>query len=268
MIRYAYEPGQLTANGPAETVIPELPAGGRNNHWTRNLLFNADHSKLYVSVGSASNLGVEPPQRAAILECDPDGSNLRIFASGLRNPVGLAWNPVSGDLWTSVNERDLLGDDLAPDYVTSVQDGGFYGWPYYFIGENFDSRMEGKGTPPDASEVVVPDVLVQAHSAALGMTFYTGEMFPEEYRGDLFVAFHGSWNRSLRTGYKVVRIPFDDEGKPEGGYENFLIGWLPAPDSPWVWGRPVMVTQAPDGALLVVEDTGDKVWRISYSGTK
>lgn len=265
VIRYSYKEGQTKAEGAAEVIVPELPTGGRNNHWTRNLLFNADHTKLYISVGSASNLGEEPPHRATILECNPDGTGLRIFGSGLRNPVGLTWNPVTGELWTSVNERDLLGDELVPDYVTSVKDGGFYGWPYFFLGTNADARMEGKGADLK-DKVIVPDVLIQAHSAALGMTFYGGEMFPEEYRGDLFVALHGSWNRSLRTGYKVIRVPFED-GKPVGGYENFLVGWLPAPDSPWVWGRPVMVTEAPDGALLVVEDTGDKVWRISYRGT-
>lgn len=267
VIRYRYEPGQTKASGEPEVVVPELPASGRNNHWTRNLIFNKDHTKLYISVGSASNIGIEPAERATILECNPDGSELRIYASGLRNPVGLAWNPATGELWTSVNERDLLGDELVPDYVTSVKEGGFYGWPWYFIGEHADPRMEGKGDPPAISETIVPDVLIQAHSAALGMTFYEGEMFPEEYRGDLFVAFHGSWNRSLRTGYKVVRVRFDDEGQPVGGYENFLIGWLPSPDSPWVWGRPVMVTEAPDGALLVVEDGANKVWRVSYSGT-
>lgn len=265
VVRFAWEPGQTQAAGGPEVVVAELPTGGRNNHWTRNLSFNKDHTKLYISVGSASNLAEEPPHRATILECDPDGQNLRIFGSGLRNPVGLAWNPVTDELWTSVNERDLLGDDLVPDYVTSVKDGGFYGWPYYFLGTNADPRMKGKGAEL-ADKVIVPDVLLQAHSAALGMTFYNGTMFPEEYRGDLFIAFHGSWNRSSRTGYKIVRVPFED-GKPTGGYDNFMVGWLPEAQSPWVWGRPVMVTEAPDGALLVVDDTGDKIWRITYKGT-
>lgn len=266
VIRYAYEEGQVAAEGDPEVIVPELPFGGSNNHWTRNLLFNAEGTKLYISVGSASNLAEEPPHRAAILECNPDGSDLRIFASGLRNPVGLAWHPVTGELWTSVNERDMLGDDLVPDYVTSVKDGGFYGWPYFFLGDHADPRMGGKGEDLRGS-VIMPDVLIASHSAALGMAFYEGDMFPEEYRGDLYVAFHGSWNRSLRTGYKIVRVRMED-GKPLGGYENFMVGWLPSPESPSVWGRPRAVTEAPDGALLIVDDTGDKVWRVSYDGAE
>lgn len=265
IVRFAYEPGQTEAGGDPETVIERLPTGGTNNHWTRNLIFNADQTKLYVSVGSSSNLAEEEPHRATILECNPDGSELRIFASGLRNPVALAWNRVTGELWTSVNERDLLGDDLVPDYVTSVKDGGFYGWPYFYLGPNADFRMDGKGYDLRNS-VITPDVLIQAHSASLGAAFYDGAMFPEEYRGDLFVAFHGSWNRSLRTGYKIVRVRFDPEGRAVGGYENFLLGWLPDPKSPKVWGRPVSVTVAPDGALLITDDGDKKIWRVSYKG--
>jgi len=265
VVRFAYEPGQTEAKGEPETVIERLPTGGTNNHWTRNLLFNSDQSKLYVSVGSSSNLAEEEPHRATILECNPDGSALRIFASGLRNPVALDWNPTTGELWTSVNERDLLGDDIVPDYVTSVKEGGFYGWPYFYLGPNADFRMKGKGMGLRDS-VIVPDVLIQAHSASLGAKFYAGDMFPEEYRGDLFVAFHGSWNRSLRTGYKIVRVRFDDAGMPVGGYENFLVGWLPDPKSPKVWGRPVMVSFAPDGAMLIADDSAKKIWRVSYSG--
>lgn len=262
VVRFAYQPGDTSASGAPEVIVPDLPWKGQNNHWTRNVVFNPDASKLYVSVGSASNLKEEPAPRASIIEVNPDGSGYRLYATGLRNPVGLAWVPETNRLWTTVNERDLLGDDLVPDYITSVEDGGFYGWPYFYLGANADPRMKGKGADR-ADSVIVPDVLITAHSASLGLAYYDGEMFPEEFRGDLFCAFHGSWNRSRRTGYKIVRVPMTD-GVPDGGYENFAVGWLPEETSPTVWGRPVMVTVAPDGALLVVDDTGLKVWRISY----
>lgn len=265
LVRFPYQPGDTKAGGPAEVVIEKLPAGGANNHWTRNLLFSPDGTKLHITVGSRSNVGEDPPMRAAILQCNPDGSDLRIFASGLRNPTALAWNPATGDLWTSVNERDMLGDNLVPDYVTSVKEGGFYGWPYYYIGANPDPQF-GSKKPELASKVIVPDVLLESHSAALGMRFYDGEMFPEEYRGDLFVALHGSWNRSKKTGYKIIRVRMND-GKPAGGYENFLTGWLPEANTSQVWGRPVSLIVAPDGAMLIVDDHGRKVWRVSYSGS-
>jgi len=264
IVRFGYRPGQTRAQGPPQTVVANLPAGGQNNHWTRNLLFSPDSTRLMISVGSASNIGEEPEFRAAILTCDAEGRGLRVFAGGLRNPVGLAWHPRTGALWTAVNERDLLGDDLVPDYVTSVKEGGFYGWPYFYIGANYDERMRGRGREL-GDKVLIPDVLVESHSAALGLAFYTGTMFPEEYRGDLFVAFHGSWNRTRRTGYKIVRVGMNEDGSPVGGYENFVTGWLPEPASPTVWGRPVMVTVAPDGALLVVDDGGNLIWRVSYA---
>lgn len=264
VVRFPYEPGQTLAKGDPEKIV-DLPAGSM--HWTRNLLFNPDHTKLFIAVGSGSNVaerGIEHEfHRASILQSNPDGSELRLYASGLRNPVGLAWNEATGEVWTAVNERDMLGDDLVPDYATSVRDGGFYGWPYFYIGPNPQPSDIGKEKPELASTVTVPDVLFQAHSASLGITFYDGEMFPEDYRGDLLVAFHGSWNRSNKTGYKIVRVRMED-GKPVGGYENFITGWLTAPDSAQVWGRPVMVTVAPDGALLIVDDGGNKVWRVSY----
>jgi glucose/arabinose dehydrogenase len=258
VVRFAYESGQTVAAGPAEVVVASLPTGG---HWTRNLIFSPDGSKMYVSVGSRSNIAEEPANRAAILEYNPDGSGYRVFASGLRNPVGLAFHPTTGALWTAVNERDGLGDDLVPDYFTSVRDGGFYGWPYSYIGANLDPTMGGKGKEK-AAQAIVPDVLLRSHSASLGAVFYTGAMFPQEYRNDAFVALHGSWNRSLRTGYKVVRVRFQD-GKPVGGYEDFLTGWLLASDNRNVWGRPVGLLVARDGALLVSDDGGRRIWRVS-----
>ncbi len=266
VVRFKYEVGQTSLTGAGEKII-DLPGQGYRQHWTRNLLFSRDGRKLFVSVGSESNVSEEPePRRAAISEYNPDGTGHRIFASGIRNPIGLAWNPVTGQLWTAVNERDGLGDDLVPDYVTSVKDGGFYGWPYAYIGSNEEPRLKGK-RPDLVAKAIVPDVLVEPHAAALGLTFYNGPMFPKEYVGDAFVALHGSWNRALRSGYKVVRIPFKN-GKPEGGYENFLTGWVPDEKGREVWGRPVGVTVIRDGSLLVVDDGGNKVWRITYNGRK
>ncbi len=266
VVRFKYEVGQTSLTGEGEKII-DLPGQGYRQHWTRNLLFSRDGRKLFVSVGSESNVSEEPePRRAAISEYNPDGTGHRIFASGIRNPIGLAWNPVSGQLWTAVNERDGLGDDLVPDYVTSVKDGGFYGWPYAYIGSNEEPRLKGK-RPDLVAKAIVPDVLVEPHAAALGLTFYNGRMFPKEYVGDAFVALHGSWNRALRSGYKVVRIPFKN-GKPEGGYENFMTGWVPDEKGREVWGRPVGVTVIRDGSLLVVDDGGNKVWRITYNGRK
>jgi glucose/arabinose dehydrogenase len=266
VLRYRYQVGQTALTGDPEKII-ELPGEGYRQHWTRNLLFAPDGKKLYVSVGSETNVSEEKdPRRAAISEYNPDGTGHRLFATGIRNPIGLAWNPVTKGLWTAVNERDGLGDDLVPDYVTSVRDGGFYGWPYAYLGQHEDPRLAGK-RPDLVAKAIVPDVLVEPHAAALGLAFYTGKMFPKEYVGDAFVAFHGSWNRALRSGYKVVRIPFRD-GKPVGGYENFLTGWVTDERGREVWGRPVGVTMISDGSLLIVDDGGNKVWRITYEGKK
>ncbi|NBO63684.1 MAG: sorbosone dehydrogenase family protein, partial [Acidobacteria bacterium] len=266
VVRFKYDPGQTAVTGGGEKII-DLPGQGYRQHWTRNLLFSRDGRKLFVSVGSESNVNEEAdPRRAAISEYNPDGSGHRIFATGIRNPIGLAWNPVTGQLWTAVNERDGLGDDLVPDYVTSVKEGGFYGWPYCYIGSNVDPRQAGKRADLVA-KAIVPDVLIEPHAAALGLAFYNGKMFPKEYVGDAFVALHGSWNRALRSGYKVVRIPFRN-GRPEGGYENFLAGWVPDEKGREVWGRPVGVTVIRDGSLLVVDDGGSKIWRITYTGRK
>lgn len=258
VVRFAYAAGQTAASGKPQTIA-QLPGGG---HTTRNVIFNRAGTKMYVSIGSASNVSAEAPPRAAIMEYNPDGTGRRVFASGLRNPVGLAWNPATGALWTSVNERDGLGDELVPDYVTEVQDGAFYGWPYSYIGQNVDPRRKGEH-PELVAKAIVPSVLIESHSAPLGIAFYDGKMFPAEYRGSLFVALHGSWNREPRTGYKIVRVPFRN-GKPAGGYDDFLAGWSPDPTARRVWGRPVGLLVLPDGSLLVSDDGAGVIWRVSY----
>ncbi|HET9530043.1 MAG TPA: sorbosone dehydrogenase family protein [Blastocatellia bacterium] len=262
VVRFKYKAGQTKAEVAPEKVA-DLPGKGYRQHWTRNIIFSPDGSKMYVSVGSESNVNVEPdPRRAAISEYNPDGSGHRIFAGGLRNPVGLAFYPGTRTLWTTVNERDGLGDDLVPDYLTSVKEGGFYGWPYSYIGQNRDPRRT-EDRKELVSRAIVPDVLIQAHSAALGLVFYQGQMFPADYRGDALVALRGSWNRSKRTGYKIIRVRFNN-GKPAGGYEDFLTGWSPDEDSPEVWGRPVGLLVMRDGSLLITDDGAKKIWRVSY----
>ncbi len=263
VVRFSYKSGQTQAAGEPEKLV-ELTAGGYNQHWTRNVIFSPDGKKMFVSIGSASNVDVEAdPRRAAISVYDPDGKHHKIYAGGLRNPIGLAWNPKTGELWTAVNERDGLGDDLVPDYATSVKEGGWYGWPYSYIGKNRDPRRTEQTDLVD--KTIVPDVIFQSHVAALGIQFYTGKMFPKEYQGDAFVAFHGSWNRAKLSGYTVVRIPFDDKGKLEANrYENFVSGWLPDENSNEVWGRPVGLLVNSDGSLLIADDGGRKIWRVSY----
>jgi glucose/arabinose dehydrogenase len=267
VVRFAYRSGQTQASGDPEKLV-ELTAGGYNQHWTRNVIFSPDGSKMFVSIGSASNVDVEAdPRRAAISVYDPDGKNHKIYAGGLRNPIGLAWNPKTGELWTAVNERDGLGDDLVPDYATSVKEGGWYGWPYSYLGKNRDPRRNEETDLID--KTIVPDVIFQSHVAALGIQFYTGKMFPKEYQGDAFVAFHGSWNRAKLSGYTVVRIRFDDKGKLEGNkYENFVSGWLPDENSNEVWGRPVGLLVNSDGSLLIADDGGRKIWRVSYATSR
>ncbi len=261
--RYPYRLGQSRLDSEG-TKIVDLPAGGYNNHWTRNLLASADGSKIYISVGSASNnaeYGMdEEIRRAAILEINSDGSGEIIYAEGLRNPVGMSWNPITGELWTAVNERDALGDELVPDYITSVKKGGFYGWPYFYFGQIPDPRMEGQGADLVA-KAIVPDVPVGAHTASLGLTFYTGSAFPERYRNGAFVGQHGSWNRANLSGYKVLFVPFTD-GKPAGKPEDFLTGFIADAEKSEVYGRPVAVTVLPDGSLLVNDDSGDTLWQI------
>jgi glucose/arabinose dehydrogenase len=263
VVRFKYKPGQTKAESAPEKII-DLPGRGYNQHWTRNLLFSPDGKQLFVTVGSESNVSVEPDaRRAAVSVYDIDGRNHRVFAGGLRNPVGLGWNPRTSELWTTVNERDGIGDDLVPDYATSVKEGQFYGWPYAYLGQTEDPRRKGEN-PDLVKKTIVPDVLFQSHSAALGLAFYQGKMFPDEYKGDAFVAMRGSWNRQKLTGYKIVRIRFDKKGKPLGGYEDFLTGWLPDENSNEVWGRPVGLLVNADGSLLITDDGANKIWRVSY----
>ena len=261
LVRYKYANGDQQAQGEPEKLL-DLPNGG---HSTRNIIFNRAGTKMYIAVGSQSNNDAgEDCRRAAILEFNPDGSGYRVYASGIRNPVGLALQPGTDIIWTAMNERDNLGDDLVPDYATSVKDGGFYGWPYSYIGENYDPRYVGS-FPDLVKRTLVPDVLLPAHAAALGVTFYTGNQFPQRYRNGGFVALHGSWNRSVASGYKVVFFPMVN-GKP-GPIEDFLTGFLASDGANNTsidqWGRPVGVVTARDGSLLVSDDTGNRIWRIA-----
>ena len=264
IVRFKYKTGQTKAEGTAEKLV-ELTRGGYNQHWTRNVIFSPKGDKMFVSIGSESNASVEDDsRRAAISVYDPDGKNHKIYASGLRNPIGLAFNPANGELWTAVNERDGLGDNLVPDYVTSVKENGFYGFPYVYIGKNIEPRLKDKVKPEHLEKVIVPDVLLTAHSAALGIVFYDGKMFPKEYQGDAFVALHGSWNREKLTGYKIIRVRFRDGKLVKNEYEDFLKGWLPNETSNEVWGRPVGLLVNSDGSLLIADDGGKKIWRVSY----
>ena len=266
IVRFPYKNGDLKASGPAEVVVASIPGGAKygGGHWTRSLVFSNDGKKLYVGVGSKANVGDDDSEknRADVLEFNPDGSGQQIYANGVRNASGLAMNPQTGQLWVAVNERDALGDDLVPDYVTHIQQGGFYGWPWFYTGPNQDPRFAGKH-PELKEKVVVGDVLLQSHSAPLGLSFYEGTQFPAEYRGDLFVASHGSWNRAHRTGYKVIRV-FTPKGKATGEYEDFVTGFVV--NDADVWGRPVGVTVAGDGALVFTDDGSNSVWRVTYVG--
>ncbi len=265
-LRFPYRNGDLKASGKPEHLA-DLPAEG--DHWTRDLVFSQDGKRLFVGVGSDSNADdpdthPDEKNRADILVMNPDGSNARIYAHGIRNAGGgLAISPKTGELWCSVNERDALGDNLVPDYITHVQVGGFYGWPYYYIGGNPDPRLKGKHTELK-NKVMVPDVLLQAHNASLAMTFYEGQQFPTEYRGDIFASQHGSWNKGTRVGYEVIRVPLHQTGRASGEYEDFVTGFV-LPNGE-VWGRPVGVTVASDGSLLITDDASNSIWRVSYTG--
>ncbi|OQV16023.1 L-sorbosone dehydrogenase [Hypsibius exemplaris] len=265
IVRFKYTVGQTKAAGPPEVIVANLTQKG-GGHFTRNIVFSPDQKTLYIAIGSSGNVLVEAdPRRATVCTCNPDGSNFQIFATGIRNPVGLTINPVTSAVWVATNERDSLGDNLVPDYVTSVQQGGFYGWPYTYIGKNPDPRIP-QDRPDLINRAIIPDVLLQSHSAPLGILFYGGSSFPAEYQGDAFVTSHGSWNRLVSTGYKIIRIRFKN-GKPVANqYEDFLTGWLPAPELNQAWGRPVGVTQYWDGSLLISDDGGRKIWRVSYCG--
>jgi glucose/arabinose dehydrogenase len=266
--RYRVRPGQASLEGEGERIA-ELPGGGYNQHWTRNVIVDAANDRLFVSVGSASNVSEEDPPRASVLTMGFDGSGARVFASGLRNPVGLALQPGTGALFATVNERDELGDDLVPDYLAEVVDGAFYGWPYaYLAPELLDPRrMIGDvSTRPDlVARTRTPEVLFQAHSASLGVTFYPHRAFPERYRAGAFACFRGSWNRTAGTGYKLVYIPFE-AGRPTGAYEDFLTGFLVDPAGPTTWGRPVGILSMPDGSLLFTEEMNGVVYRVSFEG--
>ncbi|MCU1271526.1 MAG: glucose/sorbosone dehydrogenase [Acidobacteriaceae bacterium] len=262
VVRFPYHNGDMTSSGPPQHLL-DLPSGG--HHRSRDVQFSADGKKMFVSVGSEQNVDDTPAEknRADILELNPDGSGLRVYASGIRNPVGIAINPATGELWCSVNERDGLGNDLVPDYITHVQEGGFYGWPWWYMGGNQDPRFAGKH-PELKDKVITPDVILQPHNASLQMAFYDGKQFPAEYAGDIFASEHGSWNRSPRAGYEVIRVPLHQTGHASGEYEDFLTGFVI--DDENVWGRPVGVTVATDGSLLVSDDGSGSIWRISYTG--
>jgi glucose/arabinose dehydrogenase len=291
IVRFAYRNGELKAAGEPQTIVDKIPS---NHHWTRDIAFSPDGKTLYLSVGSGSNIAEDMGKapdggleawvkskplgatwgsedgRADVLAFDPDGKNGRIVATGLRNCSGMTVQPATGALWCVVNERDALGDNVPFEYATSVKDGAFYGWPWYYIGDNEDPRH--KGARPDLSgKATIPDVLMQAHSAPLNIAFYdredfpAGTGFPQDYRGDAFVALHGSWNRGNRTGYKVVRLLFKD-GKPTGEYEDFMTGFVVSNGE--VWGRPVGVAVASDGALIVTEDGNGTIWRVTYGGAR
>ncbi|MCX5516092.1 sorbosone dehydrogenase [Kaistia algarum] len=279
VIRFPYRAGDRVASGEPEVIVSGLPTGG---HSTRDIAFSPDGKQLFIAVGSLSNAGDgvsgEPPGgiaaferkfgvgaawgketgRASVLTADPDGKNLRHFANGIRNCSGVSIQPATGALWCATNERDGLGDNLPPDFVTRVEDGAFYGWPWFYTGANVDPRHKGERGDL-AGKATTPDVLIQPHSAPLGLAFYEGDSFPAEYRGDAFLALHGSWNRSGPTGYKVVRVRFED-GKPTGAYEDFMTGFVLSQKA--VWGRPVGVTVGKDGALYVSEDAGGSIWRV------
>jgi glucose/arabinose dehydrogenase len=271
IVRFPYKSGDLTASGPMEHIA-DLPGGGRlrgGGHWTRDLVFTQDGSKLLASVGSHSNVDdadthPEEFHRADVLEFTPTGKFLEVYASGLRNCVGEAINPTTGELWCSTNERDALGNNLVPDYVTHVQEGGFYGWPWWYMGQHQDPRHEGKH-PELKSKVITPDVLVNPHFASLEMTFYEGSQFPAAFKGDGFAAEHGSWNRAQRTGYEVIRLPMHN-GHATGEYEDFLTGFTVGSGDGDVWGRPVGVAVAPDGSLYVSDDGSRTIWHVMYTG--
>lgn len=262
VVRYPYRANQTKIEGAGQKIL-DLPTGG---HYTRNLIADPAGKKIYVAVGSASNIDEEnawekDQRRAGILEMNLDGSGMRIFARGLRNPVGMDWEPRTKTLWTVVNERDLLGDDLVPDYLTSVKDGGFYGWPYSYFGQNEDPRKKGQ-RPDLVAAAIKPEYALGSHVAALGLAFYQGKSFPERYRGGAFIGMHGSWNRSKMIGYKVAFVPFAN-GKPAGPMEDILTGFIADESKFEAHGRPVGVTVGPDGSLLVADDSGGKVWRVS-----
>jgi glucose/arabinose dehydrogenase len=285
VVRFPYKNGDLVASGKPETIVPCIPS---THHWTRDIVFSPDGKRMFLAVGSGSNVALdmspEPrieggleawsksralgaawdteERRADVLSLDPDGKNEKVFAAGLRNVSGMAVQPATGRLWGVINERDGLGDDTPFEYATHIEEGAFYGWPWFYIGGNEDPRHKGK-RPDLKGKITVPDVLIQAHSAPLGIAFYEGNDFPAEYKGNAFVTLHGSWNRGKRTGYKVIRLPFGADGRPTGEYEDFVTGFVVSDQE--VWGRPVGVAVAKDGSLFVTEDGSGTIWRVARS---
>ena len=267
IVRFPYQTGDMKARGPKEVLVTGQFQGG--GHSTRDIVFSPDGKKMFVGVGSRSN--VDDPDttpaekdRATVLEFNVDGTGRRVYASGIRNPAGLAIHPTTGQIWVSTNERDNLGDNLVPDYISHIEDGGFYGWPWYYLGGNQDPRLEGKH-PELKNNVKVPDVLLQPHSAPLGLAFYSGQQFAPEHRASIFAASHGSWNRAIRTGYKVIRVSLKDGGAT-GEYQDFVTGFVTADGD--VWGRPVGIAVASDGSLMVSDDGSNAIWQVSYTGKK
>ena len=269
VLRFPYQKGQPQIEGTGQPIA-QLPAEGYNNHWTRNVVTAPGGKKLYVSIGSGTNASEEPSPRASVQVMNLDGSGRQTFASGVRNPVGLDFHPRTGELYATINERDGLGDSLVPDYLTRLRSGEFYGWPYAYLSrDRLDPRLtqNGQSLRPDlVAKTRTPDVLFEAHSAALGLQFYNGSTFPEKYRNGAFVAFRGSWNRSQGTGYKIVFVPFSPTGRSPGYYEDFLTGFLLDPSGPTTWGRPVGLLTLPDGSLLVTEEANNRIYRVQYTG--
>ncbi|MEH6406563.1 MAG: sorbosone dehydrogenase family protein [Leeuwenhoekiella sp.] len=264
LFRFPYKEGDTKLEGEGEKIV-DLTASGYNNHWTRNIITNKAGDKIYISVGSSSNAGEhgmdKEVRRANILEVNPDGSGEIVYASGLRNPVGMDWNPITGDLWTAVNERDELGNNLVPDYMTSVKKGGFYGWPFSYYGQIKDPRWKEEPHDSLVEKAIIPDVPLGSHTASLGLTFYTADSFPSEYKNGAFVGQHGSWNRKPFSGYKVLYVPFEN-GKPQQP-QDFLTGFIASEENSEVYGRPVCVAVAPDGSLLVNDDDSGIIWKVT-----
>lgn len=269
LIRFPYQPGDLTMTATPDKVI-DLPAGKTNRHWARNIICNKDSNKIFIAVGSGDNAGEKGMDkeinRACILEINPDGTGVREYATGIRNPVGMGWAPGTNTLFAAVNERDELGDNLVPDYLTSVKENGFYGWPYSYFGDHIDPRVKEK-RPDLVKKAIVPDMPLGSHTASLGLAFYDGTAFPVKYYGGAFIAQHGSWNRSVLSGYKVVFVRFKN-GKPAAEPEDFLTGFVKDLDHEKVRGRPVCVLMLADGSLLVTDDKSNCIWRITYTADK